>query len=192
MESYIKVYDNVLEPAICEVIKKKFDDAGSMFKRKGGVATQESVYEYHPEMKVSTDLCIGTTPNWQEVDDLLFRNLQNILDRYFTEFPSIREDVSYDSDEGYRIRKYDKGEGHFNYHTDASSMKVINRRLVIIWYLNDVEEGGETHFIYQDIYVKPKRGRVLIFPPFWMYKHAGLTPISDDKYIIRTFLTKNK
>ena len=33
-----------------------------------------------------------------------------------------------------------------------------------------------------------RAGRLLMFPPYWMYQHAGLPPRSSDKYIISTYL----
>ncbi|WP_394687711.1 hypothetical protein [uncultured Xanthomonas sp.] len=30
--------------------------------------------------------------------------------------------------------------------------------------------------------------RLLIFPPYWMFLHAGLPPRSGDKYILSTYL----
>ena len=32
--------------------------------------------------------------------------------------------------------------------------------------------------------IKPKKGRLLIFPSTWTYIHGGNTPISNDKYIV--------
>ena len=62
------------------------------------------------------------------------------------------------------------------------------RFLVLFFYLNDVEEGGETYFQDIDFTVQPKEGRLLIFPPTWMFPHAGLKPVSNDKYIAGTYL----
>ena len=31
-------------------------------------------------------------------------------------------------------------------------------------------------------------GRLLMFPPYWMYQHEGLPPVSGDKYIVSTYL----
>ncbi len=62
------------------------------------------------------------------------------------------------------------------------------RYLVFLWYLNDVDEGGETAFVDIDMKVAPRAGRLLMFPPYWMYQHAGLPPVSNDKYIISTYL----
>ena len=49
-------------------------------------------------------------------------------------------------------------------------------------YLNDVEEGGETEFLYQKRKVKPKKGTILIWPGGYTHLHRGNPPMSD-KYI---------
>ena len=66
--------------------------------------------------------------------------------------------------------------------------EVCNRYLVLLWYLNDVEVGGETRFPQLDVKVQARAGRLLMFPPYWMYQHEGLPPQSGDKYIISTYL----
>ena len=56
--------------------------------------------------------------------------------------------------------------------------------------LNDDFEKGETIFpIFGDV-VKPKKGRLLIFPPHWTYLHAGLpaTKPGYAKYFLGTYL----
>ena len=67
-----------------------------------------------------------------------------------------------------------------------------HRYLVFLWYLNDVETGGETRFIDLDMAVQPRKGRLLIFPPYWMYQHAGMPPVSNAKYIVSTYLLFEK
>ena len=53
---------------------------------------------------------------------------------------------------------------------------------------NDAREGGETAFPDLDLRVEARAGRLLMFPPYWMFQHAGLPPKSNDKYIISTYL----
>jgi prolyl 4-hydroxylase len=36
--------------------------------------------------------------------------------------------------------------------------------------------------------VPAREGRLLMFPPYWMYQHEGITPVSGDKYIVSTYL----
>ena len=87
-----------------------------------------------------------------------------------------------------RIKRYRVGSGDgFQPHFDALGNQ-SHRYLVFLWYLNDVAEGGETVFCDLDIKVAAKAGRLLVFPPYWMFQHAGLPPISNDKYIVSTYM----
>jgi hypothetical protein len=51
-------------------------------------------------------------------------------------------------------------------------------------YLNDVEEGGETEFLYQKKRVKPVKNRVVVWPAGFTHTHRGNPPLSNAKYII--------
>ena len=53
-----------------------------------------------------------------------------------------------------------------------------------MFYLNDVEEGGETEFYNQKVKIKPKKGTCVIFPTYNTHLHKGHIPISNDKYIL--------
>lgn len=86
------------------------------------------------------------------------------------------------------LKRYrNDGEERFQPHFDSVG-PVANRYLVFLWYLNDVADGGETAFVDLDLAVKPKAGRLLVFPPYWMFQHEGRPPISGDKYILSTYL----
>lgn len=90
--------------------------------------------------------------------------------------------------EDLRIKRYRVGaDEKFEPHFDSMDDKA-NRYLVFLWYLNDVAEGGETEFLNLGIKVAPRAGRLLMFPPYWMFQHAGLAPVSNDKYIVSTYL----
>ncbi len=87
-----------------------------------------------------------------------------------------------------RIKRYVAGTGEaFQPHFDAI-YEVAHRYLVFLWYLNDVEEGGETEFCDLGIKVAARAGRLLMFPPYWMFQHAGRPPISGDKYFLSMYL----
>ncbi|MDR3388057.1 MAG: 2OG-Fe(II) oxygenase [Rudaea sp.] len=90
--------------------------------------------------------------------------------------------------EDIRIKRYRAGaDEKFEPHYDARDEK-CNRYLVFLWYLNDVAEGGETEFCNFGLKVQARAGRLLMFPPYWMFQHAGLAPRSNDKYIVSTYL----
>jgi hypothetical protein len=86
------------------------------------------------------------------------------------------------------MKRYCPGrEEGFQVHFDAI-YELARRYLVMLWYLNDVAEGGETRFPQLDVTIRPKAGRLLMFPPYWMYQHEGALPISGDKFILSTYL----
>ena len=74
----------------------------------------------------------------------------------------------------------------FEVHYDSVG-NTCTRYLVFLFYLNDVEDGGETVFVDLDVKVAPKAGSLLIFPPYWNYRHAAMPAISNDKYILSTY-----
>ena len=92
--------------------------------------------------------------------------------------------------ERFRIKRYNVGVNEaFNTHVDSMNLLSCPRFISFLWYLNDVEEGGQTLFHGKE--VKPKKGRLVIFPPLWLFPHMGTEPISNTKYIMSSYLTYN-
>lgn len=85
------------------------------------------------------------------------------------------------------IKKYIKNEGKFEYHDDFFINEKSVRIITYLFYLNDVEEGGETEFL-GSYKIKPEKGKMIIFPCSWTFPHSGKIPISNDKYIISGWL----
>ena len=48
------------------------------------------------------------------------------------------------------------------FHGENINWNLHTRTMAWMVYLNDVEEGGETEFLYQQLKVKPKKGTVVI------------------------------
>ncbi len=93
----------------------------------------------------------------------------------------------------FQIQKYIKNEGNFTYHDDFKVDWKQNKYRVItfLWYLNDVNEGGETE-LWDNYLIKPETGKLLLFPASWTFPHRGKMPISNDKYIITGWLYVNE
>lgn len=83
-----------------------------------------------------------------------------------------------------------KKKGKYLYHNDFDILfeSMEFRAIAFIWYLNDVDIGGETEFFNGKIKIKPEVGKLLLFPSLWTYPHSGLIPLSSDKYIITGWL----
>ena len=91
----------------------------------------------------------------------------------------------------FQVQKYSakNKEGYHWYHWDQGLVPPsIMRWFVCMFYLNDVDEGGETEFYWQDKKIKPERGKLVMFPTFYTHLHKGNVPISNDKYILNAWL----
>ena len=91
-----------------------------------------------------------------------------------------------------KIQKTLPGEGYHIWHCEwgggTGNLEVYLRGLVYTIYLNDVEEGGETEFLHFSQRVKPKKGRIVIWPASFPYVHRGNPPLSGEKYILTSWL----
>lgn len=73
--------------------------------------------------------------------------------------------------------------GEYKYHSDSNYE--YYRTVSCLIYLNPLEyNGGETHFKFFNLKVKPDSPKVVLFPSNFIYTHAAL-PVTDGvKYVI--------
>ncbi|MGH8249110.1 MAG: 2OG-Fe(II) oxygenase [Steroidobacteraceae bacterium] len=181
LRHYIRIYEGDLEPPLCQRMIDSFNSLSRYQQPKGRghrVGLEDSA--------------------WTEL------NVTGLSDESFLRFFRARIDLAldrYNRDVGLDIevpnspkiaelilKRYRAGaDEQFQQHFD-SIYEVANRYLVLFWYLNDVATGGETVFPQLDIKIAARQGRLLVFPPYWMYQHAGLPPESGEKYILSTYL----
>lgn len=94
------------------------------------------------------------------------------------------------SDDGYIMARYDKGAACIM-HVDGQSCVHPNnnlRLITVLFYLNDVPEGGETWFPLQNLKIKPTRGTAVLFPVGFTHPHSVL-PTKSRRYILQTWIT---
>jgi prolyl 4-hydroxylase len=178
---FVQCFDNALDLTMCAKMVDSFEKLARFHTRNGRGATGQLNESAWTELNVSK-LADAET-------QLFFRNQAfQYLDRYnkllnLTLPIPLRERL-----ENLRIKRYFvEGADQFQPHFDSLDY-TSNRYLVFLWYLNDVSEGGETDFPDLGLRVEARAGRLLVFPPYWMFQHAGLPPKSNEKYIISTYL----
>lgn len=90
-----------------------------------------------------------------------------------------------------KIQKTEPCGGYHVWHYESSAWEVSQRELTWMIYLNDVPDGeGETEFLYQKVRVKPKAGRIAIWPAGLTHVHRGNTMFTTDKYILTGWFNK--
>lgn len=193
----IMILDNAVDKEWCDYLIEKYEStAKSHYK-----ANVPSIDGTDIEVVNLTKLYVAMEDTWEKEK----QDMSNLmLDAYFTyktllKYPILRiglPEAEHTIIELPTIKKYIKGsDEHIGPHSDSymrgweetNTVKIYkgDRFLNILFYLNDVEEGGETEFYFDDctITVPPRKGRIVVFPPLWTHVHAGLRPISSDKYI---------
>ncbi len=97
--------------------------------------------------------------------------------------------------DGINLQRYTKGSGGYHHwhsehypHPTDRSQKSLHRVLLWLIYLNDVEQGGETEFFYQQAQVKPTKGSLILAPVNFTHTHRGCVPISNDKYVLASWI----
>jgi len=95
------------------------------------------------------------------------------------------------------LQKYQQGSGGYHHwHSEIfprdAQCEVLHRVLLYMYYLNDVAEGGETEFFYQQRKLQPKRGTLVIAPAGFTHTHKGHVPRSGDKYIATSWVMFNR
>ena len=90
--------------------------------------------------------------------------------------------------ENLRMKRYlPGGRDQFPPHVDVMTHDAARRFMTAFIYLN-APEGGETIFPQLGLSIAPAPGRLLAFPPLWLFPHAGLPPRTRPKYILHTYL----
>jgi len=124
---------------------------------------------------------------WEKIifflENELSRNIKKYLKGLNSKYDTLFFDKKKFETNGFLLHKYYKNDGKFDYHNDSYFQNGKHRVIVYLWYLNDVNEGGETE-IFDNVFVKPEIGKLLFFPALWYYKHKGHIPISNNKYVV--------
>jgi len=179
--SFIFEKQNALPAELCDDMIQRFESqTDEQYQgRIGQTASQDN------SIKKTTDLVISGKDHWKDVDNNLFRSMGIAIKEFREAYPYFKGPFK---DMGYGIQRYNPGE-YYHWHIDGGSHDFSQRQLVAIWYLNDVPgPGGETEFLFQNVKIKPEKGKLVLFPPFWTHEHRAVTLNEGVKYIATTWI----
>ena len=112
--------------------------------------------------------------------------VKEYVDDYLDRYSLLKHEVMLMFD--VKAKKIPIGGGFHRWHYENGGLQVSPRKLVVQLYLNTVEEGGATEFLYINKRVKAKQGTLIIFPAAFTHTHRGNPPIGQDKYILTTWV----
>ena len=183
ISDFIGVFENAFPPEFCSEVIESMDKAISM-----GLSQTRQV-----------------EPNIRKVDkqdDQIFHeNYVNsmLFGKPHSYFMHVMEEAILPTYRGYydvllssqpselhsvKLQRTEKGGGYHLWHYEQDGKQCADRQMTFILYLNDIEDGGETEFLYQNRRVKPKAGTLVLWPAAYTHTHRGNPPLSDTKYIM--------
>lgn len=182
---FIGMYKNVFPDGFCSHLIAEFErllHSGVCYNRQESDNVSKTKKEdYHYFMNIKSNQISHF--NNESVIDVFLSGLQKSFDDYINEFDILKDyDLRCTS---LKMQKTDPGAGYHLWHAEQGSDSNSSRCLVYIAYLNDIEEAGETEFLYQKLRVPPRENTIIIWPAAFTHAHRGnVVHGNKSKYIV--------
>ena len=204
VNNFIGIFPNVASKEYCERVIRRFEFVKETKSgERGKVYSRQERELTSPMAKDDSTYFIGGDVRddlpFSEVDDAILGSDSPLLkdfatiawrcyDEYEKEYGILKDLKRHQLSPYVRIQKTKPSQGYHVWHCDGGGLEVCRRMLVVSLYLNTVEEGGETEFLYQSTRVSPIEGTLVFFPTGWTHPHRGNPPLKGNKYILTTWL----
>lgn len=182
-DDFIYVKKDVLSPIACRKVIEYFDEM-----KKLNLTFDRHQLRDSPAHEKKDESCFPMEPDTLRVEfshPVLVNIIEGVKDAmkdYVLEY-SILQDIDSHGIRSCRIQKTEPGGGYHRWHYESQGIDVSRRFMVFSVYLNNVEEGGETEFLYQKKRIPAQEGTVVLWPATYTHVHRGNPPLSNTKYI---------
>ena len=184
MTQFIGIYENAFSKEYCENAIQYFEN----MKTNGYTKNRQT--EGVSKITKDDEFLFGSSVEelnlqhsgilQKEFNDIFWNIYRN---NYIVNF-SVLQEAGIHNNYSFKMQKTVIGGGYHQWHFESFDRAHSHRLLVWTVYLNDIEEGGETEFLYQHLRVKPKAGTLVIWPASFTHTHRGNPPLSNEKYIV--------
>ena len=182
---------NVMFPdELCDAGINLFDTKEKAFRKSGEIIDSAQGHFYKnigDNERLDESIYVDEMDTLLDIGDADFVNNINVyLKEAVTEYTSYFAAIGnmHLRSTRQKLQKTKPSGGYHLWHHEQATADSSERVLVWSIYLNDVEEGGETEFLYQSKRIKARKGKILIFPASFTHTHRGNPPLLGDKYIL--------
>ena len=186
IENFILQYDNLFTAAECQM----FIDSFNRMERAGFTITRQKQGD-RETVKNDNQFFFSDYLSGMELDisdlapqRMLVERFWNVVYPAYSEKYGILNQMANMTIRLTKIQKTEIGGGYHVWHNEDDGPQYMRRVATFILYLNDVDEGGETEFLYYPKRVKAKQGRFIVWPAGFTHTHRGNPPLSNTKYIV--------
>lgn len=188
INDFIAVFENALTEKHCKDLIQIYSD----FERLNKTVSRADLG--NNKLHQDNNLIFASSRS-RVNDDVYFEILQPAIEHfthvfwekykeYSSKYGVLNHVATHKFYDSIKIQKTKPSEGYHEWHCEHDNRKNGSRVLLVMAYLNDVEEGGETEFLYQSKRVKPKQGTMVVCPSGFTHTHRGNPPLKGEKYMI--------
>ena len=195
IKDYMGVFPEAATQKYCEDLIKWFEynNTEGSGGRKNTVSRQEYEGGVSKTHKDSEIYWLGSHNRMLSRNDILLAEFNTIVwkayDKFKTVYGAGLDQIGlHKMSPSIKIQRYQPTQGYHVWHPEVTNQGNAGRVLVCLLYLNTVEEGGETEFLYQKMRVPAVQGTLAMFPTTWTHLHRGNAPLKGNKYVINTWL----
>lgn len=177
---FIQIYKNAFSSEYCNHLidlYNAFDKSG--FTQNRQVSEKANKLDKDDSTLFMAALPLNHFHEFQEFHDIFWELYKDYAEKY-----AILHQMANHRIYTVKIQKTKPGEGYHIWHHEIHNRDAQGRILTFILYLNDIEHGGETEFLYQGMRVKPEQGTLVLWPAYFTHTHRGNPPLQEDKYIL--------
>jgi hypothetical protein len=188
LQQDIAIWEQLLTPQECHTLTQHYEMMSSMCLSFSRQQLKDNVSHKKADHSVSMldPDCLTLTPDQALINDFL-RKFWGCYEAY-TEKYSLLKELGKHGIRFIKIQKTLPSEGYHLWHYESDCVERSSRICAWSVFLNTVETGGETEFLYQQLRIPATQGTLAIWPAGFTHVHRGNPPLSGEKYLLTGWL----
>jgi hypothetical protein len=189
IDNFIGVFDGFFEKSYCNDLIKYFNMRQAYSENISDTKRRDRSLSFNHQNDIDRTTRYNIDPLESPALLEVFQTIfwKDCYEKYLNEY-SYSKQMSHLAISSMKIQKTIPGGGYHPFHFESLDSLTSKRVMFVILYLNDVNYGGETEFLYQQKRVEPKTGRLLLSPAAYTHPHRGNPPLEGEKYILTTWI----
>ena len=187
IKDFIGTFTDVYPEEYCTHLISEFErlvSGGAGYDRQKGEGVLKTVKD---DMQLNLDIKAHNARVFegQDVVDMFFKGLQHCYEQYTDTYSVLKQGRIRSSH--MKMQRTAPGGGYHIWHSEQGNETNAGRVLTYILYLNtlQLEEAGETEFLYQQKRVRPIENTMVVWPAAYTHAHRGNVVHGENaKYIV--------
>lgn len=182
----IEEYANAYSKEFCNDVIRAFEDAYD-----NQLTYFQNDIHKNSDDRIAYDWAPSSQVYYQNTNFIkhFYEVLSDVYKNHYSQKYNILTKLFQHTPKGMGIQRTGPGQGYHSWHVEQGNVASSNRIIAYLLYLNSIEDGGETEFLYQGLKIKPEQGKLVLFPTAYTYPHRGNPIYNGYKYVISGWFT---